>query len=229
MSHDLKEENDVIMANNTTIKTETLEYYPETSISQFGNLISPEFSKYQELAARIIGAPDLKDAPVTGFTASITLTKPIAPPGGSGESVIMIKSVILASSPEVGSNLSAPLSATLVGFSPGQDPNKEEPKYKIANVITLEPIDSTGQMKEFDDKGKPVVYENSWWGRILTCFNGGCCRPGCFSAAMGCSKINWTAFFACLTEQCGSCVAKCAAYATCNCTWWCEWGVGCCQ
>jgi hypothetical protein len=130
-----------------------------------------------------------------------------------------------------GEDLSTPISLMLQGFSENQDPKKDTPSYSITKSITLKTnkTDFIEKIQELDANSKTVAYEDSWWGRIIKCFKDGSCGSGCFNAVMGCPKTSWAAFLACLAGQCGSCVAKCVACATCDCTWWCKWAAGCCE
>ncbi|MFI8435107.1 hypothetical protein ACIGJO_15335 [Streptomyces sp. NPDC079020] len=69
---------------------------------------------------------------------------------------------------------------------------------------------------------------DGWWDALTGCL-GRDCGGVCLSAALTCPKVNWAAFLICLAGRCGVCVVKCAACATCDCTWWCKWAAGCCD
>jgi hypothetical protein len=75
-------------------------------------------------------------------------------------------------------------------------------------------------------KGK-VVEANSWWSAWVGCLRSRC-ASSCLSALWQCAGT-WTAYFWCVVAKCGGCVLRCSACATCDCSWWCRWGAGCCD
>ena len=76
-----------------------------------------------------------------------------------------------------------------------------------------------------DDNGK-VVEAESWWTAFRGCLPP--CGPVCLRALVTC-KGTWAQYIGCVLWHCIGCGAKCAGCATCNCRWWCRWGVGCCR
>jgi hypothetical protein len=75
--------------------------------------------------------------------------------------------------------------------------------------------------------GNKVVAANSWWSAWVGCLRSRCAST-CLSALWQCSGT-WTAYFWCVVGRCGGCVLRCAACATCDCSWWCRWATGCCD
>ena len=73
-----------------------------------------------------------------------------------------------------------------------------------------------------------IVAVDGWWDRLLGCLQRDC-GSVCIGATISCPKVNWAAFLVCLAGRCGGCVIKCAACATCDCSWWCKWAAGCCE
>jgi hypothetical protein len=72
-----------------------------------------------------------------------------------------------------------------------------------------------------------VVYTNSWWSAWIGCLYRDCAST-CLISLWSCSGT-WAAYFWCVAARCGGCVVKCAACATCDCSWWCRWAAGCCS
>jgi hypothetical protein len=76
------------------------------------------------------------------------------------------------------------------------------------------------------EQGK-VVEAHSWWSAWVGCLYSRCAST-CLSALWQCAGT-WTAYFWCVVARCGGCVLRCAACATCDCSWWCRWAAGCCD
>lgn len=81
--------------------------------------------------------------------------------------------------------------------------------------------------REFEVRGGQVQRANSWWTATKSCLRSKCASV-CVGALVTCGGT-WAAYLGCVAVACGGCWVKCAACATCNCRWWCKWGVGCCH
>ena len=77
-----------------------------------------------------------------------------------------------------------------------------------------------------DDSGA-VVEANSWYSCLWSRIRSKCAAP-CISALYACGGT-WAAYLACLGVSCGSCLSVQLACCSCDCSWWCKWGVGCCD
>ncbi|MGE5343840.1 MAG: hypothetical protein ACM3SY_20410 [Candidatus Omnitrophota bacterium] len=72
-----------------------------------------------------------------------------------------------------------------------------------------------------------VTKANSWWSCVQSRL--GECGATCLGSLLTCPKANWAGYLACVAVRCGGCYTRIAACCTCNCSWWCKWGAGCCQ
>jgi hypothetical protein len=77
------------------------------------------------------------------------------------------------------------------------------------------------------DKSNRVLKANSWFTRWRSCLRSRCIAT-CLGALTTCSGT-WAAYFWCVVAACGGCVLRCAGCASCNCSFWCRWAVGCCD
>lgn len=55
------------------------------------------------------------------------------------------------------------------------------------------------------------------------------CPSTCISALTTCPTTSWPIYIACVIARCGGCVTKAMLCCSCDCRWWCKWGVGCCN
>jgi hypothetical protein len=83
------------------------------------------------------------------------------------------------------------------------------------------------QANEFLIQDNRLVEAESWWSALVNCLSGSCATI-CLGALVTCGGA-WAAYLLCVLVACGGCGTKCAACATCDCTWWCRWAVGCCD
>ena len=81
--------------------------------------------------------------------------------------------------------------------------------------------------REFKVENDQVVPANSWWTAARRCVTGSCTSV-CVGALFTCSGT-WAAYLLCLAAACGGCWVRCAACASCDCSWWCRWAAGCCD
>jgi hypothetical protein len=72
-----------------------------------------------------------------------------------------------------------------------------------------------------------VIDSRSWWSAWVGCLQRDCAGT-CLSSLFTCSGT-WAAYLLCVAAQCGGCVLRCTACATCDCVWWCRWAAGCCD
>lgn len=77
------------------------------------------------------------------------------------------------------------------------------------------------------DKNNKVKKANSWYTRWKACLRDRC-ATACLGALVTCTGT-WAAYFWCVVARCGGCVLRCSACASCNCSFWCKWAVGCCR
>lgn len=74
-----------------------------------------------------------------------------------------------------------------------------------------------------------VVPANSWYSCVKSRVFSKCEGP-CVTAVTTCSiSGTWAAYLACVAIPCGYCLTKALACCSCDCSWWCKWGVGCCD
>jgi hypothetical protein len=83
------------------------------------------------------------------------------------------------------------------------------------------------QIRESVVENDQVVPADSWWSAWVGCLYRNCAWS-CLQSLWSCSGT-WAAYFWCVVAWCGGCVTKCAGCATCDCSWWCRWAVGCCD
>jgi hypothetical protein len=76
-----------------------------------------------------------------------------------------------------------------------------------------------------DETGK-VVEADSWWTAFTGCLPQ--CGGPCLTALAEC-RGTWIEYIGCVLWRCVGCGVKCAGCATCSCSWWCSWAVGCCR
>jgi hypothetical protein len=95
--------------------------------------------------------------------------------------------------------------------------------------ISLEMAQSDfDRMIERQVENGALVVVDGWWDRFRGCLGG--CGGVCLAALGSCVGAGaLPAILGCLAIRCGGCAAKCAACATCDCSWWCRWAAGCCQ
>lgn len=77
------------------------------------------------------------------------------------------------------------------------------------------------------DRNKKVQKAKSWYTRWRRCLRDRCATV-CLGSLVTCSGT-WAAYFWCVVAACGGCVLRCSGCASCNCSFWCRWAVGCCR
>jgi hypothetical protein len=101
-------------------------------------------------------------------------------------------------------------------------------KNEVSYEMLLEAPDGHfDRAREWTLENGKVIDAHSWWGAWVGCLHGRCASE-CLGALWQCVGT-WAAYFWCVVARCGGCVLKCAACATCDCSWWCRWGTGCCD
>lgn len=95
------------------------------------------------------------------------------------------------------------------------------------NMLLVASAGNFAQAREFTMENDQLVRANSWWTAVRDCLINKC-GASCVGSLVTCSGT-WSAYLLCLAARCGGCWIKCTACATCNCKWWCKWGVGCCR
>jgi len=68
---------------------------------------------------------------------------------------------------------------------------------------------------------------DSWWsyvqGRLVAD------PAACEAHLVACAAASWAGYLRCVATACGLAYTKTAACSGCGCSWWCKWGVGCCE
>jgi hypothetical protein len=65
------------------------------------------------------------------------------------------------------------------------------------------------------------------FSRLINCVKGTCASV-CLGSLTACAGV-FPVYLKCVAVSCGGCALKCGACATCNCSFWCRWAVGCCK
>lgn len=173
---------------------------------------------------RLAKGTPLNEGATVGFSSTTTLDGPLHPPAGvaTRESVEKLNNSFFSRTfvGPAGEQMAA--CATVIEVP--------DTSYKTVDAFVLEARDGDLlNAKELAVTSANVLEErDGWWDALTGCL-GRDCGGVCLSAALSCPKVNWAAFLICLAGRCGVCVVKCAACATCNCTWWCKWAAGCCD
>jgi hypothetical protein len=82
--------------------------------------------------------------------------------------------------------------------------------------------------EEYVVVGDTVEPTESWWTAFTGCLTRSCVTV-CANSLVTCRKGTWIEYLGCVAWNCGGCWVKCAACATCDCSWWCRWAAGCCE
>ncbi|MEU8435413.1 hypothetical protein AB0F18_21345 [Streptomyces sp. NPDC029216] len=165
----------------------------------------------------------LREGKAIGFASTTTLDGPLPVPAGVSvrEEVTKLNHLMVARTFEGPNGAQVAACATLIEV-PGTD-------LKTVDVFVLESQDGDLlNAKELVVASGVLEERDGWWDALTGCL-GRDCGGVCLSAALTCPKVNWAAFLICLAGRCGVCVLKCAACATCDCSWWCKWAAGCCD
>ena len=85
------------------------------------------------------------------------------------------------------------------------------------------------QAQEFTVEDEEIVPTDSWWTALTGCVTRRCATVCANSVATCATGGGWIKFLGCMGWNCGGCVIRCGACATCNCRWWCKWATGCCR
>jgi hypothetical protein len=72
-----------------------------------------------------------------------------------------------------------------------------------------------------------IVEAQSWWTAVWSCLLNSC-GPVIAGALVACSG-SFVAYVGCVLAAAGGCGVKCVACVSCDCSWWCRWGAGCCH
>jgi hypothetical protein len=73
----------------------------------------------------------------------------------------------------------------------------------------------------------PGIGVASIFSRFIKCVQGSCVST-CLGALTACAGA-FPVYLKCVALACGGCALKCGACAACDCSFWCRWGVGCCE
>jgi hypothetical protein len=67
----------------------------------------------------------------------------------------------------------------------------------------------------------------SIFSRLINCVRSTCASV-CLGSLTACAGV-FPVYLKCVAVACGGCALKCGACATCDCSFWCKWAVGCCR
>ncbi|MGW1053141.1 hypothetical protein ACWDBD_02725 [Streptomyces sp. NPDC001118] len=166
----------------------------------------------------------LPEGPTVGFDSTTNLSAPLPAPAdvAAREQVTSVKSSFFARTFSGASGEQLAACATVLE-APGTT-------LKMVDAFVLEAHqgDLLDAKELVHASGYQLQERDGWWDALTGCL-GRDCGGVCLSAALSCPKVDWASFLICLAGRCGVCVVKCAACATCNCTWWCKWAAGCCD
>ncbi|MGW3668105.1 hypothetical protein [Streptomyces sp. NPDC005141] len=166
----------------------------------------------------------LPEGDAVGFTSTTTLDSPLPMPEGitTREQVTSVKSSFFTRT-FTGTGGEQLAACATVLEAPGTT-------FKTVDAFVLEARngDLLDAVELVPTSANVLEERDGWWDALTGCL-GRDCGGVCLSAALSCPKVNWAAFLICLAGRCGVCVVKCAACATCDCSWWCKWAAGCCD
>jgi hypothetical protein len=155
-----------------------------------------------------------------GYRLTVEAAHDIMPPSGviAGPGVRSLTHEILLQGYARGDDQAAAGTATVTAGTYTSD----------YNLILEAPGGDANRMIERTVQGNELVLVDGWWDRFRGCLGG--CGGACLAALGGCIGSGaLPAILACLAIRCGGCAVKCAACATCDCSWWCKWAAGCCE
>jgi hypothetical protein len=88
-----------------------------------------------------------------------------------------------------------------------------------------------GKFEQYDEftatENGEIVDANSWYSCLYNRISQKCQGP-CVTALVTCSGT-WAGYLVCLGVACGGCLTLQYGCCGCDCSWWCKWGVGCCD
>ncbi|GAA2603448.1 hypothetical protein [Streptomyces tubercidicus] len=210
------------------IAHEAITYFPPRQVERELESLRSTNSDIATLFAALperLGTDDITRASEGSFGYSLTssLTSPLAPPEGVDDhrgSVNELDFHWMFNAYSAGTDQLA-VGAVIVRANGGE--------YENIYALTLEaPNQNYTAVTETTVQGGTLRVVDGWWDALTGCL-GRDCGSVCLGAAISCPKVNWIAFLACLAGRCGGCIVKCAACATCDCSWWCKWAAGCCN
>ncbi|MCP2163923.1 hypothetical protein [Goodfellowiella coeruleoviolacea] len=214
------------MSNIPYVKSETMEIVPEQqAAAEFAGLTKdfPQLTHLRAAVPVLLGTSiEAAESRPFGLRSQSTLSSAV--PVGSSE-VENVNSAFIVQSLTNGSTQLA-LCATIIKGQPAGE--------TLGEVFALRTT-TGGQLDQVEEftpeptaEGK-VVLRDGWWNRLTTCLSRENCGTTCLNAALTCPKVNWAVFLGCLAGRCGGCIVKCAACATCDCSFWCKFVAGCCN
>ncbi|MEW2417847.1 hypothetical protein AB0953_29605 [Streptomyces sp. NPDC046866] len=220
---------------NPTVTNERLSIHNEADAAALWDELA---ARHEELPTLLKGLqsrlglanPEALDAlagGVVGYSGEMTLSGNVHPPASlptteQDMQVNKVTATLVAKTYEGAGNQQVAACATVLRGDPA---GKEE-----VDAFVL--IGQKGSLLDTADElvagpAGTLVPRDGWWDALTKCLGG--CGSTCLSAAVGCPKATWQIFLICLAGRCGLCVVKCAACATCDCTWWCRIAAGCCH
>jgi hypothetical protein len=113
-------------------------------------------------------------------------------------------------------------SLTVSSKGPGED---ESTTYDFALIAADGDFENVTELTV--DEMDKVVVANSMYSCVRNYLIKRCTSV-CATAAITCTGT-WVAYLACVGVACGGCVTVGVTCCGCDCSWWCRWGVGCCD
>ncbi|MFD9817156.1 hypothetical protein [Streptomyces sp. NPDC059080] len=170
---------------------------------------------------------DLPEPQFFGTSGTFHLDGPVPVPqevaSPPAQEVLSIQSSLIVQSRTVGDQQVAECVATTQGTPAGLSQDR------VFLLTTTNDHFLTGVEEHVTGSGGQLVTVDGWWDALTSCLTSSDCGDQCVSAALTCPPATWAVYLACLAGRCGLCVVKCAACATCDCTWWCRVAAGCCN
>lgn len=221
------------MTKTPTVREHQLAILSTDQASREWNRVAggnPQVSEMRDALLGRLGVSadaDLPEPQFFGVSGTFHLDGPVPVPkevdNPPTQEVNTIQSGLIVQSRAIGDRQVAECVATTQGLPAGLSHDY---------VFTLDTTTDnflTGVKELTTASGGRLVTVDGWWDALTSCLTSSDCGGQCVSAALTCPPATWAVYLACLAGRCGLCVVKCAACATCDCTWWCRIAAGCCN
>ncbi|MFF9480631.1 hypothetical protein [Streptomyces sp. NPDC014733] len=221
------------MTNTPSVMESQLSVFSPDQARQEWNRVAaenPEVSRTHSALVDHLGlssAAELSDPQHFGTSGTFKLSSAVPVPqevaNPPAQEVLTIESSLTVQSHTAQDQQVAECVASLVGSPAG---------LRVDRVFTLSTTSDqfvSGVKEHVTGSSGQLVTVDGWWDALKSCLSSSDCGGQCITAALTCPPATWAVYLACLAGRCGLCVVKCAACATCDCTWWCRIGAGCCN
>ncbi|GAA3162796.1 MULTISPECIES: hypothetical protein [Streptomyces] len=221
------------MTDNPTVRESQLTILSAEQASQGWNRLAggnPEVARMHSALLDRLGLSSADDLPTpqhfgTSGTFKLSSAVPVPPEVTTppAQEVREIESSLLVQSHTVEDQQVAECVATVKGNPAG---------ISVDHVFVLTTTTEnflTGVTEHVTGSDGQLAVVDGWWDALKSCLSSSDCGGQCITAALTCPPATWAVYLACLAGRCGLCVVKCAACATCDCTWWCRIAAGCCN